>query len=87
MSLEGGTIGTSQGDINKVMPGVEVTKRGGHVDREVVPLEAVLLGAAHGASKGFFPELRKFTWLLNFNFASMFSSSFIRPRFYFNNAD
>ena len=61
MSLEGGTIGTSQGDINKVMPGVEVTKRGGHVDREVVPLEAVLLSAAHGvyskAERASFPEL------------------------------
>ena len=30
------------------MPGVEVPERGGHVDREVVPLEAVLLRAAHG---------------------------------------
>ena len=43
MSLQGGTIGTSQGNINKVMPGVEVAEGAGHVDREVVPLQAVLL--------------------------------------------
>ena len=48
MGLQGGPICTSQGDVNKVMPAVEVTERGGHVDREVVPLEAVLLCAAHG---------------------------------------
>ena len=49
MGLQGGPIRTSQGDVNKVMPAVEVTERGGHVDREVVPLEAVLLRrTSHG---------------------------------------
>ena len=51
MSLKGRSIGAGQGDVDKVMPGVEVTKRGGHVDREVVPLEAVLLRAAHDCNK------------------------------------
>ena len=32
--------------VNK--PGVQVSEGGGHVDREVVPLEAVLLSDAHG---------------------------------------
>ena len=49
MGLKGGPIRASQGHVNKVMPAVEVTERGGHVDREVVPLEAVLLRrTSHG---------------------------------------
>ena len=50
MSLKLRSIGTCQGNINKVMPGMEVTEGGGHVYREVVPFEAVLLCAAHVGS-------------------------------------
>ena len=50
MSLKLRSIGTSQGNINKVMPWMEVTEGGGHVYREVVPFEAVLLCAAHVGS-------------------------------------
>ena len=49
MSLKSGSIGAGQGHINKVVPGVEVPEGGGHVDGEVIPLEAVLLSAAHDA--------------------------------------
>ena len=48
MSLEGRSVGAGQGNVDEVVPGVEITKRGGHVHCEVVPLEAVLLCAAHG---------------------------------------
>ena len=48
MSLEGRSVGAGQGNVDEVVPGVEITKRGGHVHREVVPLEAVLLSDAHG---------------------------------------
>ena len=47
MGLEGRPVGAGQGHVGKVIPGVEVTERGGHVHREVVPLQAVLLGATH----------------------------------------
>ena len=50
MSLEGGSVSACQGNIDKVMPGVEVAERGGHVDREVVPLQAVLLCRAPHAA-------------------------------------
>ena len=47
MRLERGSVGAGQGDVNKVLPGVQVAEGGGDVDREVVPLEAVLLSDAH----------------------------------------
>ena len=48
MGLEGGPVGAGQGDVHKVLARVEVAEGGGHVHREVVPLEAVLLSDAHG---------------------------------------
>ena len=50
MCLQGRPIGTSQGNIDKVMPGVEVAEGASHVDREVVPLQAVLLCRAPHAA-------------------------------------
>ena len=47
MRLERGSVGAGQGDVNKVLPGVQVAEGGGDVDGEVVPLEAVLLSDAH----------------------------------------
>ena len=43
MSLQSWPICTSKGYIDEVMPGVEVAEGASHVDREVVPLQAVLL--------------------------------------------
>ena len=48
MGLEGGPVGAGQGHVDKVLARVEVAEGGGHVHREVVPLEAVLLSDAHG---------------------------------------
>ena len=48
MRLEGGPVGAGQGDVHKVLPVVEVSEGGGDVHGEVVPLQAVLLGDAHG---------------------------------------
>ena len=40
----------AQGDVHEVVPGVEVAEGASHVDREVVPLQAVLLCRAPHAA-------------------------------------
>ena len=45
--LEGGAVGTGEGDVDEILTRVEVAERRGHVHREVVPFEAVFLRRAH----------------------------------------